>query len=559
MKRPSVLVADDDAFSRAVVAKKLVGLADVVEAADGAEAFAYLQSMAFDLVIVDLEMPNFNGFDLIKCIRGHAKLRHVPVIVLTGNEQRRALDGALSAGATSFLMKPLNWQSFGEHIRHVLELAYRANHLAMHDSLTGLPNRALISEELRHAIQHLAPDEMLAVHLLDLDQFKHINDTMGHGSGDKLLQIVAERLRPLIREADTVARMGGDEFAILQLGITSTADAEALAQRIIDALSRTFDIEDSSVQIGTSIGIAFGPQDGETADLLVRNADLALYQAKGDGRGAYRLYEPDMNERQQARRVMEYELRAALENNQFELYFQPLVSLASNEISGFEALVRWIHPERGIIAPDTFISIAEECGLITQIGAWTLRQACKAAAQWPEELKVAVNISPVQLRETGLTQQVVRALAASGLAPGRLELELTETSCLNDDTTMLGVLHQIRNLGVRVATDDFGIGYSSLSLLQKFPFDKIKIDRTFVQEMSKSASSLSIVRAVVALAKGLGIPSTAEGVENLEQLETVIAEGCTEMQGYLLSHPLPEKDVTKFLMSRKNAVVSSAA
>lgn len=558
MRRPSVLIADDDAFSRAVVSKKLAGHANVVEAADGAEAFARLQSTLFDLAIVDLEMPNFDGFELIKCIRGHPKLRHVPVIVLTGNEKRSALDHALSAGATSFLMKPLNWLSFGEHIRHVMELAYRANHLAMHDSLTGLPNRVLINEQLQHSLMRMSPDKMIAVHLLDLDEFKYVNDTMGHGSGDKLLQVVAERLRPLVRDTDTIARMGGDEFAILQASVTSPEDAEALARRINDALSLPIDIDGNFVSIGTSIGIAIGPQDGATAELLMRNADLALYQAKDDGRGAYRRYKADMNEQKQARRIIEYELRNALEKDQFELHFQPLVNLSTNEICGFEALARWRHPEKGLITPDAFIPIAEECGLITQIGAWTLRQACMVAAPWPSNLKVAVNVSPVQLRDANLMQHVVRAIAASGITPGRLELELTETACLNDDASMLNILHQIRNMGVRIATDDFGIGYSSLSLLQKFPFDKIKIDRTFVQEMSKSASSLSIVRAVVALAKGLGIPSTAEGVENPEQLASVIAEGCTEMQGYLLSRPIPAKDVLKFLSSRQQGAASAA-
>lgn len=552
MRRPSVLIVDDDAFSRAVVSKKLGILADVVEAADGGEAFAHLQTTPFDLAIVDLEMPNFDGFDLIKCIRGHSKLRHVPVIVLTGNEKRNALDRALSAGATSFLLKPLNWQSFGEHIRHVLELAYRANHLAMHDTLTGLPNRALMNERLHHSLGRVAPDELLAVHLLDLDQFKHINDTMGHGAGDKLLQSVADRLRPLVRETDTIARMGGDEFAILQSSITQVADAEILAQRVNDALSQPFDVDGNRVIIGTSIGIALGPRDGSTAERLLRNADLALYQAKGDGRGAFRFFKADMDERQQARRLMEYELRAALANDEFELHFQPLVNLSSNKICGFEALVRWRHPEKGMIPPDVFIPVAEDIGLIAPLGEWILRQACGVAVQWPDNLKVAVNISPVQFRETGLLPQVIRALASSGLAPGRLELELTETACLNDDTAMISVLHQIRDLGVRVVTDDFGIGYSSLSLLQKFPFDKIKIDRTFVQEMSKSACSLSIVRAVVALAKGLGIPSTAEGVENAEQLESIISEGCTEMQGYLLSRPLPARQIAKFLESRQH-------
>jgi diguanylate cyclase (GGDEF)-like protein len=551
MRRPSVLIVDDDAFSRAVVSKRIAMLADVVDAEDGYDALAHMQSTVFDLAIVDLEMPNFNGFDLIKSVRGHPTLKHIPIIVLTGNETRGALESALTAGATSYLLKPLNWRAFGEHIRHVLELAYRAGHLAMHDTLTGLPNRALLSERLHHALTRAQSDEMVAAHVLDLDQFKNVNDTLGHPVGDKLLQSVAERLRPLVAETDTIARMGGDEFAILQVGLTDVLDAEALARRVIGALSEPFEIDGHQLIIGTSIGIAIGPNDGSSAERLMRNADLALYRAKGDGRGAFRFFKPEMDTQMQSRRAMEYDLRNALTTGEFELYYQPLVNLPTNRICGFEALIRWHHPEKGMVMPETFIPLAEEIGLIVPLGEWIIRKACATAAQWPDDLKVAVNVSPTQFREKGLAEIVVGALATSGLPAGRLELEITESARLMDNAETLAMLHQLRGLGVRIATDDFGTGYSSLSHLQSFPFDKIKIDRSFVRNIAKSASSLNIVRAVAALARGLGIASTAEGVEDKEQLATITSEGCTEMQGYLLSRPLPARDIPQFLVSRR--------
>ncbi len=551
MRRPSVLIVDDDAFSRAVVSKRIAMLADVVDAEDGYDALAHMQSTVFDLAIVDLEMPNFNGFELIRSVRGHPMLKHIPIIVLTGNETRAALESALTAGATSYLLKPLNWRAFGEHIRHVLELAYRAGHLAMHDTLTGLPNRALLSERLHHALTRASAEETVAVHVLDLDQFKNVNDTLGHPVGDKLLQGVAERLRPLMSEANTIARMGGDEFAIVQVGLTEAAQAEELAGRVIAALGEPFDVDGHQLVIGTSIGIAVGPQDAPSAERLMRNADLALYRAKGDGRGAFRFFRPEMDVQMQSRRVMEYDLRKALAAGEFELYYQPLVNLPTNKISGFEALIRWHHPEKGMILPETFIPLAEEIGLIVPLGEWIIRDACATAAQWCGDLKVAVNISPAQFREPGLAQVVMNALASTGLPAGRLELEITESARLMDNDATLSLLHQLRALGVRIATDDFGTGYSSLSHLQSFPFDKIKIDRSFVRNIARSASSLNIVRAVAALARGLGIASTAEGVEDKEQLATITSEGCTEMQGYLLSRPLPAHDIPQFLLSRR--------
>ena len=423
-------------------------------------------------------------------------------------------------------------------------------HMALHDALTDLPNRVLLNERLEHALARVRRGEMVAVHLLDLDHFKTVNDTLGHPTGDKLLKMVAGRLRALVRETDTVARMGGDEFAVLQ-GIAQPADATVLALRIIEAVSAPYDLDGTQVVIGTSVGIAVGPADGTGPDQLIRNADLALYRAKGDGRSTYRFFGPEMDAQMQVRRSMEHDLRKALAAGEFELHYQPVVNLANDEISGVEALIRWHHPEKGLIPPNTFIPVAEEIGFIIQLGEWAIREACRAARSWPDGIKIAVNLSPIQFRNPGFLAIVVGALSASGLPAERLELEITEGMLLQDSEATLNTLYQLRALGVRIAMDDFGTGYSSLSYLQSFPFDKIKIDRSFVKDIADGVGSINIVRAVAAMANGLGMITTAEGVETKEQLDTVRAEGCTEMQGFLFSKPLPADEIEPLLLAKR--------
>ena len=343
--------------------------------------------------------------------------------------------------------------------------------------------------------------------------------------------------------------MGGDEFVIVQAPITDPAEATALAQRIIASISEPFDLDGHQATIGASIGIAVGPGDGLIPDRLLRNADLALYRAKGDGRGTFRFFEPAMDLQMQTRRIMEQDLRKALPAGEFELYYQPVVNLASNDISGFEALIRWNHPRQGLVSPATFIPLAEEIGFIVPMGEWVIRQACATAAGWPDDLHVAVNISAVQFRSPGLMQVIVGALAASGLHPTRLEIEITETVLLHNKEATLAVLHQLRSLGVRIAMDDFGTGYSSLTYLQCFPFDKIKIDRSFVKDITENTGSLNIVRAVAALANGMGMTTTAEGVETSEQRDRIASEGCTEMQGFLFSRPLPAPEIERLYLA----------
>jgi diguanylate cyclase (GGDEF)-like protein len=424
-------------------------------------------------------------------------------------------------------------------------------HMAGHDALTDLPNRMLLNERLELAVARARRGEIVAVHVFDLDLFKNVNDTLGHAVGDKLLKAVADRLRAVARETDTVARIGGDEFAIVQVALEQPADATTLAERVIETISEPHDIDGHQVIVGTSVGIAVGPTDGIDPGQLMTNADLAMYRAKSEARGTFRFFQPGMDVRMRERRALECDLRKALAANEFELYYQPVVNLESDEISGCEALIRWHHPDRGMISPGEFIALAEEIGCIVPLGEWAISQACAAAAVWPDDLKIAVNLSPAQFTSPGLVPAVVRALATSGLAPERLELEITETVLLEHNETTLATLFQLRELGVRIAMDDFGTGYSSLSYLQKFPFDKIKIDRAFVKDITLATSSLNIVRAVAAMAKGLGMATTAEGVETQEQHDLVKYEGCTEMQGFLFSKPLPANQIGHLIGSRR--------
>jgi diguanylate cyclase (GGDEF)-like protein/PAS domain S-box-containing protein len=419
----------------------------------------------------------------------------------------------------------------------------RIAHMAHHDALTDLPNRALLRERLDTGLAFMRRGDSLAVHYLDLDHFKSINDTLGHGVGDELLKVVAERLRGCVRDSDTVARLGGDEFAIVQIGLADITDAADMAQRILDLFKAPFELNGHHVTTDVSVGIAIAPNDGTDVDQLLKNADLALYGAKADGRGTYRFFESEMDVRMKARHSLEIDLRHALAKGEFELHYQPQINLLSNQVCGCEALLRWHHPERGMISPTEFIPVAEETGLIVALGEWVVRQACTDAATWPADVKVAINISPAQLMNQNLLPMVVNALAASGLKAARLEFEITEAVLLQNNDRTMATLHQLRELGARIALDDFGTGYSSLSYLRRFPFDKIKIDRSFIQDLAGEGGALAIVQAIMNLAFSLNMTTTAEGVETEEQLEIVRALGCTELQGFLFSSARPAKDV----------------
>ncbi|WP_461513137.1 putative bifunctional diguanylate cyclase/phosphodiesterase [Rhizobium mongolense] len=434
-----------------------------------------------------------------------------------------------------------------EDVTESVRAEEQIKHMAGHDPLTGLPNRTLLREKLEKELALGNGGKRSALLCLDLDHFKHANDTLGHAVGDLLLKAVTDRLKTCLGEGDSIARLGGDEFVVFQEEVQTKERAAALAQRLVNAIGETFIVEGQPIQIGVSIGIAIAPDDGDTADGVLKNADTALYKAKTGGRGTYCFFEPAMDAGIQKRRKLDADLRQAIAGGQFEIYYQPQVNAGTEEVVGFEALLRWHHPERGLVSPDEFIPLAEETGLIVPLGEWVLRQACKDAANWPGHVRVAVNLSPVQFRSPSLTHTVISALADSGLSAFQLELEITESVLLTDSETALATLHHIKGLGVRIAMDDFGTGYSSLSYLRLFPFDKIKIDQSFIRELGDSKDCAAIVKAVVDLGSSLGITTTAEGVETTNQLDQVREHGCTEIQGYFFGKPLPFSHVEKLL------------
>ena len=423
-------------------------------------------------------------------------------------------------------------------LRQALE---RAAYLSGHDQLTGLPNRRMFADRLEQALMMRSRDGLqVAVHCLDLDHFKDVNDTLGHAAGDLLLRTIAARLRACLRETDTLARLGGDEFAVIQPRLRTLEDAAVLAQRLIATVQPPVDLNGHQASVGVSIGIAVTTAETPVDTLLMlRDADLALYQSKAEGRGQFRFYAPEMNARLLERRAMEIDLRAAVVNRELMLLYQPQIELSSGAIIGAEALLRWNRPGYGVVAPDQFIGLAEEIGVITAMGEWVLHEACREAMTWPDHMGIAVNVSSVQFRQATFRDTVAKALAGSGLNPSRLELELTESLLLTDTQDTLQTLAHLRALGIRLAMDDFGTGYSSLGYLQKFRFDKIKIDRSFISRLGDDPNAAAIVRAVVGLSGALGVCPNAEGVETQEQADLLRQQGCREVQGYLYGRPMP--------------------
>ena len=447
--------------------------------------------------------------------------------------------------------------SFNEMVGKIAEREQRITQLAFNDVLTGLPNRTMFHQQLDQLFGASQGGAMFALHCLDLDQFKVINDTLGHPAGDSLLVEAARRLRYAAR-GHFVGRLGGDEFVVLQ-SVGADRDAiDRLAREILTAIAQPLSIDGNELVPSTSIGIAIAPDDGGDGGTLLRNADLALYRAKEAGRGTYAFFEESLNQRAQERRQVESDLRLALERGELELHYQPLFDLEQNRICSFEALLRWNHPKRGLISPVDFIPIAEDTGLIVPIGAWVVREACAQAARWPEQIRIAVNVSPVQFHRGSLHDTILSALATSSLAPGRLEVEITESIFLEGSETTLRLLHALRSLGVRVALDDFGTGYSSLSYLQSFPFDKLKIDRSFIHNLLTREGATAIVHAITELANALGIETTAEGVEETAQLMELRAHGCSSVQGFLFAEPMTAADVDVLFREQGDAMQNVA-
>jgi diguanylate cyclase (GGDEF)-like protein len=425
--------------------------------------------------------------------------------------------------------------------------AERITYLAHHDPLTGLPNRLRFREQLDVALAERKDDEQIALVHLNLDRFKSINNTLGVSAGDKILQQVAERIRASAGSENILARLGSDEFAILQTRRQQPWNITALADQIRRELSEPFFRGDKQVELSVSMGISIAPDDTAETDKLLRNAAVALSYAKADGRRHERFFTGEMDEKMQARHALEADLRAAVQNEEFELHYQPLYDLAQHRICGFEALIRWNHPVRGRVSPMEFIPLAEEVGLVVDIGRWVLHQACNDAAKWPEDIKIAVNVSAIQFSSSDLPKDVCEALAAASLSPSRLELEITESVLMENRDEAFPILHALKERGIRISMDDFGTGYSSLSYLSSFPFDKIKIDKSFVNDIALNREAHAIMRAIILLGDALGMRVTVEGVETAEQMALLECEACDEIQGYFISQPKPFREIAHML------------
>jgi diguanylate cyclase (GGDEF)-like protein len=589
-----LLIVDDIAENRTILTRRFGRNGfQTVEAENGQQALDLIDAAPFELVLLDVMMPGMNGVEVLKRIRQKHDPMQLPVIMVTAKSDGSDVAEALEAGANDYITKPVDFaaalarvktqldrkkarqeldqandalrklneslerritertaelQCTNEELKNEIVERKRSqaeiHYLAHHDSLTGLGNRILLREQLNLALSRpMHGGEALAVLFIDLDGFKSINDTLGHQTGDNLLRCVAKRLQENVREVDRVARLGGDEFAVIQMESEQPKGASLLASRLIELIARPYQIDGHQLVIGASIGVAVASEEKNNLDDLLKSADLAMYRAKADGRGTYRFFEPHMDACAQARRAMEFSLRTADIESAFELYYQPLIDLATRRVTCLEALLRWRHPEKGFILPSEFVPLAEEIGMIVTIGEWVLRRACLEAMSWPEDIKIAVNLSPVQFKYGGLSRAVNTALINSGLPASRLELEITESVLLDRSENSVAILNELRDLGVAISMDDFGTGYSSLSYLRSFRFDKVKIDRSFIGDLAKGSDGLAIVRAITDLGRSFGMITVAEGVESQEQLKCLEHEGCGQVQGYLFSPPRPAAEV----------------
>ncbi|MGH6716041.1 MAG: putative bifunctional diguanylate cyclase/phosphodiesterase [Bradyrhizobium sp.] len=609
--RPRLLIVDDIADNRNILMRRFERRGfDVVEAESGLAAIELMEREPFDLVLLDVMMPGIDGIETLKRIRSRKSASALPVIMVTAKSESANIVDALELGANDYVTKPVDFavalarvntqigrrraeqevvaandqlrqvnedleqrveertkclidanQQLKQEIANREELQARSQYLAYHDSLTGLGNRLLFKDQIEEALGDVSvASHPLAVLFVDLDGFKAVNDTLGHSVGDLLLKSIAAKLRDLLPPTDRIARLGGDEFAILQMSSPQPSSSTSLAEKIIGVANHPHSIEGHDVTVGASVGIAIARPDETSTESLLKSADLAMYGAKSDGRGVYRIFDPQMDAIVQTRRALERDMRTALAQGGFTMVYQPLVNLQTKQVTTFEALMRWNHPERGDVSPSEFIPVAEEMGLIVQLGEWALRQACMEAVGWPGGIRVSVNLSPLQFAKGNLVATVMNALAWSGLPATRMELEITESVLLEKSDRNIGTLNQLRALGVRISMDDFGTGYSSIGYLRSFPFDKIKIDQAFVRDLLVDEGSMAIVRAIANLGVSFGITTTAEGVETEEQMRCLNLEGCVEVQGYFYSRPVPGSDITALLarLSDSSAQVGTA-
>jgi diguanylate cyclase (GGDEF)-like protein len=574
-----LLIVDDIEDNRTLLSRRFTKNGCLIaEAEDGFTALDLIAQQDFDLVLLDIMMPGLDGLEVLKRIRTSHSADALPVIMVTAKAGTTDIIAALELGANDYITKPVDFaiaharaqtQLARKRAKQALDISLRelekanrrltieieerkrsdglVDHLRSHDSLTSLGNRAHFRTQLSRELLLMSHrNGSLVVMLFDLDDFKLINSTLGNEIGDQVLTMVAARLRDCVREVDVIGRVGSDEFGVVA-AVAGPEQADQLADRIMAAVGEPYAVGGNQVTLTSSTGMAMAPNDGTEPDLLIRNAQLALSRARSEGRAMRCFFQAEMNAKAQARRLLESDLRKALSVGEFEVFYQPILKFSGSVVSGCEALLRWRHPERGLVSPAEFIPLAEETGLIVPLGSWVLRQACTEAASWPNALKVAVNVSSVQFHNRGLLGTVMAALTESGLPTNRLELEITESVLLGDDSHTLETLHQLRKIGVPISLDDFGTGFSSLSYLQKFPFNKIKIDRSFVKGIGASQKTMVIMSALINMATGLEMNITAEGVETQAQFDWLKSAGCTEAQGYLISRPLPAANFRSFV------------
>ncbi len=588
-----LLIVDDIADNRAVLTRRFQRQGfKIVEADCGPEALRLVDEQSFDCVLLDVMMPHMDGTEVLRQIRGKFSASLLPVIMVTAKSQPEDVIEALKFGANDYVTKPVDFSIALARVKSQIDRRYefletnesllktkttlehrvsersfkllqantamqeeisrriasegKLSYLARHDTLTGLANRFTFDENLKSAKQ-FARDlgSQLCLLLIDLDGFRNINDTFGHAVGDELLKEIGRRLTKLVGAKDFCARLGGDEFAIVHLSSDARSTAAALAEAIMATVCGGQVIDGNQIFVGANIGISVLCGGDNDTSALLQQADLAMDRAKADGSAVYRFFETEMGRQAEIRRSLELDLREAVANGDFQLFYQPIVNLKARKVTGVEALMRWNHATRGFVRPDEFIPLAEETGLIVPMGEWALRRACSDAAQWPNDIRVAVNLSAVQFRTASLVTTVAEALGESGLAPNRLELEITESIVLKENAQNL--LTRLHELGVRISLDDFGAGYSGLGYFRSIPFDKVKIDQSFIRDMHSQPRSLAIVRAAIGLGKNLGICTTAEGVESLAQFERLLSEGCAEVQGFLFSKPQPNANLIKII------------
>ena len=580
--RAKILVSDDDQNVRLLTRQCLEaeGMI-VVEAADGHETLDVFVRERPDLVFLDVEMPGMTGLEVCERIRQLPQGESIPIMIVTGSDDRQSIDAGFQAGATQYKTKPVNWSLLGRDVQYMLRASNafnalkrqedRLRYLAYYDPLTSLPNRRSFNEQLNRILKRSQRrNSNAALMFIDLDHFKRINDSIGHGRGDRLLVEIAKRLTMELREDDAVnylseddedddsispeiARLGGDEFTVVLSDVEDTMHVERVASRILQSLSEPIALQSHNPVVTPSIGIAIYPHDGKDPDTLVRNADTAMYVAKAEGRACYRFYDEEMNSRAVEQLKMEEELRHALRNNELELRYQPQIDIHSGEVVSMEALVRWKHPERGMVSPLEFIPVAERTGQIIELGEWVMGEVARHCLYWDSlgirPFRICVNISPLQFNQGDLPDWILRFLEHSQLAPDRLELELTESAIMTDAETNIAKLRALKEIGLHLAVDDFGTGYSSLSYLKRFPIDTLKIDQSFVADLHR-ADGAAIVDAIIALAKSLNLRVIAEGIEDENQLSYLVDKQADLLQGFYFSRPIYPEDVPGMLRQK---------